>query len=260
MQTNDWLDDHFNEPESICKLIKADLADPSDFYRYLQKFGMYRPTKGAQSAFERLKKEEIWSRINKLYNEYRKKWDGPEVDVYIFPIDETNRFFINRNQGKSGLAFKDKIFLFVSPALEDQVVEALWVHEYHHAARMSVYNKKMSEYNLLDSLVFEGLAEVAVLNYCGKKYIAPWTKAYRMEQLRHFWKQVYEKQLRIQRKDPLHDQLLFGQRGIPVMMGYAIGYELVKGYIQNHRLSLKETLRMPSTQFLKGSRFLNKNE
>ena len=46
------------------------------------------------------------------------------------------------NQRKSGIAFKDQIYLFLSPELPDKMIEALVIHEYHHAARMNFYSKE----------------------------------------------------------------------------------------------------------------------
>ena len=114
----------------------------------------------------------------------------------------------------------------------------------------------MHDYTLLDSLIFEGLAEIAVLNYCGKQYTANWTKAYSLDQLKDFWKNAYESNLKINRNDKLHDQLLFGEKGMPKMLGYAIGYELVNGYIKKNKLSMKQSLKLSSESFLTRNSFL----
>ncbi|MFK4998166.1 DUF2268 domain-containing putative Zn-dependent protease [Bacillus sp. N9] len=50
---------------------------------------------------------------------------------------------------------------------------------------------------------------------------------------------------------------MLGRRGIPRMMGYAIGAKLVNGYLQNHSLSIKESLAIQAEKLLVNNQFLN---
>ncbi|MBS4193646.1 DUF2268 domain-containing protein [Lederbergia citri] len=255
IETDKWLEDYFNQPWEMGRLAKPDVKDAEDFYEYLTKFGMYRPSRNAFYILNKLKEENVWEKINKIYLKYRKKWNGPAVDIYIFPINQQTSLFRRRNNGRSGLAFHDKLFLFISDGLDEKELEALFVHEYHHSARLSRLNKRSSEYTLLDSILFEGFAELAVLNSCGTQYLAPWTKLYTKARLKNDLEHMYKPNFYITRKDPEHDELLFGRRGIPLMLGYAVGFELAKGYVRRNKITIHDTFMIPSKKVLTNNEF-----
>lgn len=217
---------------------------------------MYRPDSQAIRTFNDLQKQDAWTKIGQFYQTYRKKWKGPSVEIYIFPINEANSYFTKRLKGRSGLALHNKLFLFLSATDDEKYWESLFVHEYHHAARMIQYKKKSEDYTLLDSLVFEGLAEQAVFLYCGEKYISNWQKNFSDSNLQFYWQRFYEPNLMINKKDSLHDDLLFGRKKVPKMMGYAIGAELVNGYINKNQMKITESLHIQSEAFLVDNSFL----
>ncbi|MBO0993664.1 DUF2268 domain-containing protein [Bacillus sp. SD088] len=258
METDQWGEKHFEEPWRMGKLARPEIKDEHDFYHYLLRFGMYEPSKKSLHLFNQLKQEKVWERIENIYRTYRKKWEGPSVNIYLFPINQDSHFFMRKLQGRAGLSFSDTIFLFISAGLSDEQLESLFVHEYHHAARMTAYKKKTNEYTLLDSILFEGLAETAVLNSCGKKYTAFWTEAFTKDKLREMMEKFYLPSFQIKRNDTKHDYLLFGGRkGIPNMMGYAIGYEIARGYIRNNQITMKETFSISSDKLIENNSFLS---
>ncbi|MBS4218016.1 hypothetical protein KHA96_06725 [Bacillus sp. FJAT-49711] len=255
IETDKWLENYFNQPWEMGRMAKPEVQDAEDFYEYLTQFGMYRPSRNAFHILNRLKEEEVWKKINNIYLKYRRKWKGPAVDVYIFPINQQNSLFRRRNNGRSGLAFHNKLFLFISEGLDENELEALFVHEYHHSARLSKLKKNESDYTLLDSILFEGFAELAVLNCCGSEYLAPWTKLYTKEKLRSDINRIYEPNFHLTRKDREHDELLFGRRGVPFMLGYAVGYELAKGYVKRNNVTMFDTFTVPSKKVLFNNEF-----
>lgn len=98
---------------------------------------------------------------------------------------------IMRDQnGKSGLAFKDKLFLFLSDQNSDNEIRALFVHEYNHVCRLAKNDKQEENYILLDSIILEGLAENAVRELVGEEYLAKWTSYYTEGQLNQMWKKI----------------------------------------------------------------------
>lgn len=248
IETNNWLDQDFYHPEHICGLAYS-VEEGSRFYRYLKQFGMYEPSRAAFGIFEELKKQNAWEKIDKIYEKYYQKWKKHEIEIYIFPINP-NRQFLQGLKGRSGAAFPEKLFLFLSPTADEKNWEALFVHEYHHSTRMHHYKKRAEDYDLLDSLVFEGLAEHAVQKYCGNEYLSEWTRKYSPEMLRAYWERHYKPNLELKKNHPLHDQLLFGRRGVPTMMGYAIGAELVKGYKGHKPLTVHHSFQIPSEDIL----------
>ncbi|NMD70797.1 DUF2268 domain-containing protein [Bacillus sp. DNRA2] len=269
IETNTWLDEDFDDPLEICtkvlewknrsekysKLVKTRrteaIREPRGFYRYLQNFGMYRPTRLSKESFEELKQKRVWSMVEQLYEHYRHKWIGQDIPIFIFPFGEKQGLFGRSSyKNKSGLSFHDKLFLFLTPKLTKQDIEALFVHEYHHVCRMNTIDKRIEDYNLLDSIILEGVAEVAVEAECGSNYLAPWCTRYTEKQLTELWKKYVADHLSVKKMESLHDQILFGERGFPTMLGYAAGYLLAKKYYHDRPFSIGDTFTVKSHKFL----------
>ncbi|WP_283249432.1 DUF2268 domain-containing putative Zn-dependent protease [Bacillus sp. FJAT-49736] len=211
---------------------------------------MYQPSFVNKNIFEELKKALYWQKVEKLYQKYKKLWNGPEVNIYIFPINGANRSLMRETHGKSGLTFEKNLYLFLSPLQDQKELEALFIHEYHHATRMHNLSKQPLDYTLLDSLILEGLAEHAVEEYCGEKYLAEWTRGYSDKQLKRFWHSDFKERLSIDRRNWMHDDLLFGRKFVPRMMGYAIGYKIISEYKKHHPFTIQKTLSESSKSLL----------
>jgi uncharacterized protein YjaZ len=256
--TNEWLDKDFFDPVEICKKIVPEMRNesrhrnenPLHFYRYIQKFGMYKPTRQAYSTFQKLKQQNVWKVIEKIHKKYQKKWAGPDIPVYIFPLAERLGLFTKTASSKSGISFHDKLFLFLTPNLTENEIEALFVHEYHHVCRMNYLDKTIQDYTLLDSIILEGLAEVAVREHCGEDYLAKWCTLYSEQQITQYWNKYIKKNLSIRKNQELHDQLLFGERGIPKMLGYAAGYKLIEAYKKTRHITVQQSFSIEGTKFL----------
>lgn len=252
METDQWLDKDFFEPATICANFSADFAesDPMNIYEYLLAFGMYKPNRQTNGIFKELKEADIWVRVQKIYDKYRKKWKGPDIPIYIFPIQTGGLFSGRRHMKKSGVSFNDKMFLFLAPLEDEKELEALIVHEYHHICRMNKQSKKIQEYTLLDSMVMEGLAENAVAEECGPEYLAKWSTLYSERDLLRYWDRSIKKNLDCTRNNRIHDEILFGQKQYPSMIGYAIGYDRVLQFKKIRSLSMKDSFRLPAEEFL----------
>ena len=102
-------------------------------YRYLSGFGMYRPSPSSWEGMRWLHKEKIWHKIEHLWQKYKRRWKGPSVKIFIFPKNPPG-IFANRGEDlKSGISFPGQIILFLCPVGDEKELEALFVHEYHHA-------------------------------------------------------------------------------------------------------------------------------
>jgi uncharacterized protein YjaZ len=190
-----------------------------------------------------------------IFNKYKRKWKGPDIPIFIFPLDQSNSKLMREGKGKSGLSFIDKMFIFLTPINDEKELEALFVHEYHHVCRMQAQKKNPAEYTLLDSIILEGLAEHAVAENCGEKYTGEWSRRYSTKVLAEFWEKELQEKLSIQRDDRQHDEILFGLRGLPTLLGYAIGYEIVKQYKQHGYFTEKASFKIPSKEFIKLLKF-----
>lgn len=248
IRTDEWLEQDFENVFSICKRMKKSFedADEKEIFQFLYKKGLYKPSKFSKIDYHKLKKIRVWEKIDRFFHKYKKKWNGPDIPIYIFPIRKS----INMNFQKTGISFKDKMILFLSPLEDDKEYEALFVHEYHHASRMNQLIKPLDEYTLLDSIIMEGLAEHAVLEYCGSEYLAKWCEYYSDKMIKNFWNFYLSKNLNIKLDDPMHDVLLYGMKQFPKMVGYACGFYLINEFKKKNHFSTKTFLDSPPERFL----------
>ncbi|PLR80945.1 DUF2268 domain-containing protein [Bacillus sp. V33-4] len=252
INTDEWMMRQFDNPVKICSKF-ADLFendDPKNIYEYLLEFGMYRPGRTSKKTYLTLLESKIWTKVGDLFNKYKKFWNGPDVPVFIFPINEENRRLMKETDGKAGVSFKDKVFLFLSPGDDIKEIEALFVHEYHHVCRMHKIKKPLEKYTLLDSIIMEGLAEEAVNHYCGKKYIGNWCYFYSEKELVRYWDKYVSENLDLSRNNTKHDMLLFGTGPYPRLLGYAIGYQIISDFKKEGNFSIKRSLVLPANRFL----------
>lgn len=257
IRTDDWLENDFH-PKKICELLLEHFQgekDSNKIYEYLLSFGMYKHNRNSKKTFESLKADMMWEKTSKIYEKYRRKWNGPAIPIFIFPLDESNARLMREGKGKSGVSFKDKLFLFLTSLDDAKELEALFVHEYHHVCRMNRLNKCPSDYSLLDSMILEGLAENAVAENCGEEYTSDWTRRYSKEKLSFYWNDFISDQLFVQRNDELHDRILFGLGNRPKLIGYAIGYEIVKQYKQCENFTEKTSFHLSAVEFTKNLKF-----
>ncbi|MBS8263083.1 hypothetical protein DYI25_01375 [Mesobacillus boroniphilus] len=216
---------------------------------------MYKPDPRTRKTLEELDAGEFWSVTEEIFMKYKRKWKGPDIPIFIFPMDHSNARLMREGKGKSGLSFIDKMFIFLTPINDEKELEALFVHEYHHVCRMRAQKKNPEEYTLLDSIILEGLAEHAVAENCGEKYTGDWSRRYSTKVLAEFWENELAEKLSLKRNDRQHDELLFGLGSKPRLLGYAMGYEIVKQYKQHGYFTEKASFKLPANEFTKLLKF-----
>ncbi|WP_249872087.1 DUF2268 domain-containing protein [Oceanobacillus saliphilus] len=254
VQTDKWLLDCYDDPIRLCEKLEVYFGGISAFeiYDYLTMHGMYRPLKRGIGNIKKLRNNNVWEVVQDGIERLQKKWDGPDIPVFIFPSDSTNRELIRNFNGKSGLAYKDKLLLFLSPNNVKKEIEALLTHEYNHVCRLNQYEKDVNEYVLLDTIILEGLAEQAVDEQIGTDYLASWTTFYTNKQLKDMWQDLIFPNRHVPKEFPEHDELLYGISPYPKMAGYSTGYYLIKQYVKRYPFSCKDLLSVPSEQIIKG--------
>ncbi|KPH79158.1 DUF2268 domain-containing protein [Oceanobacillus caeni] len=249
IKTDKWLLDLYDKPIELCeKLLKHfDGAYADEIYNHLTSHGMYKyPIKNGEDLIRKLQDNKIWEIVHLEKQQLQTLWQGPDIPVFIFPSDPNDRKMKQNQNGKSGLAFKDKLFLFISKDNTEKEIRALFTHEYNHVCRLSRYSKKEEDYVLLDTIILEGLAENAVFERFGDKLLANWTTYYSEDQLEKLWKELIlpnKNTLKVKRK---HQEILYGLRRYPKMIGYCVGYYLVKKYKKTNELTSKELLGIKS--------------
>ncbi|KKE77999.1 Zn-dependent protease [Bacilli bacterium] len=247
IRTDKWLLDLYDKPIELCKKLVKHFDDvyADEIYNHLIFHGMYRhPLKNGKELIQKLQDNKVWELVETEKQQLRKLWGGPDIPIFIFPSDPNNRKMKRDQNGKSGLAFQDKLFLFISKDNVEKEIRALFTHEYNHVCRLSRYSKKEKDYVLLDSIILEGLAENAVLDRFGEKYVANWTTYYSEDRLEELWKELIlpnKDILKIERK---HQDILYGFRRYPKMIGYCVGFYLVKKYLKTNGKTTKQLLEI----------------
>ncbi|WP_160724685.1 DUF2268 domain-containing protein [Bacillus sp. USDA818B3_A] len=252
IRTDEWLEADFDNPLNICeKLIPYFKGQTKrEIYSELINFGMYQPSRSSRAYQTELIKQQAWEKVEQTLSKYRDRWNGPDIPIFIFPIAQTGGLFRRAEKGKAGVSFPDKLFLFLSNYDDPKEIEALIVHEYHHVCRMNRLNKKIEEYTLLDSLIIEGLAEYTVLKNCGPEYLASWCTAYSEKELSTFWERYLKNQLGKKKVERGHDDLLYGGGRYPKLMGYAMGYYIIKNYYKMNNYSIKLSFTTQADRYI----------
>jgi len=253
IRTDQWLEDLHDQPIKVIGKLKPYFkkeVDSEDIYDYLCHHGMYRK-KLTTHFVEDLRQFRWWDIISNEERRLKQYWKGPTIPIFIFPSDATNRKIMKEYNGKSGLAFNDKLFLFLSPQNEEKEIKSLFIHEYNHVCRLANIKSNEEEVTLLDSIILEGMAENAVREQVGEDYVAPYVNYYSEHELMKMWEKIIKPNLSIMRNEKKHFQLLYGQGFYPKMAGYCVGYFLIKKYLDKKRVTSNDILDMSSETIVK---------
>lgn len=179
IRTDKWLLDYYDDPVKLCGKLKSQFDDgitAAEIHQHLTMHGMFsEPIRNGHELIKGLQERQVWHIIKQEVKSLQKEWDGPDIPIFIFPADPNNQKLIQQQNGKSGLTFPDKLFIFVSTFNTETEIRALFTHEYNHICRLSKYSKKEADYTLLDTIILEGLAENAVRERFGDQCTAKWT-------------------------------------------------------------------------------------
>ncbi|WP_257962348.1 DUF2268 domain-containing protein [Bacillus sp. UMB0893] len=253
MNTNEWLDqtaDYLKVCERLVPFFNKN--KPEEISKYLHAFGMYKRESTGKEIFEKLKKKNVWEFVKKDEAVLKKKWNGPNVPIFILPADAENRKMKYEFGGKSGLAFHDKLFLFLSEN-SNKEIQTILTHEYHHVCRLAKDPKKEEDYTLIDAIILEGLAENAVRERMGEELVGSWTKRYSKEQIHQLYNNIIEPNQDLKSDSKKFSQLMFGTGFYPKMLGYAVGYQLVKYYMEITNSNITDLFSVPSEEIVKKS-------
>lgn len=253
IRTDKWLLNSYDKPLELCKQLIGlfENATTYEIYEYLVLHGMYQPDKDGKEQVRQLKEKRIWDIVVEEEKKLQQLWHGPDIPIFIFPSDAHNEILKQEFNGKAGLAFKDKLFLFISTDNSEMEFRALLTHEYNHVCRLTHYQKAEKDYVLLDTLILEGLAESAVLERFGQSYLSHWMSFYSEEELEQMWRTKVSPYIHTRKSSIDHDEILYGLPDSPRMLGYCVGYYLVQKFIKEQHSTVGELLNEPSQSFLK---------
>jgi len=247
IRTDKWLKDH-EKPLEICeKLTRFFHHTPaSDIHNHLIQYGMYQESTKGSDTIEKLIHSKAWDIVKAEEKKLKESWDGPDIPIFIFPAEGRNKILYREYNGKAGLTFKDKLFLFISDHNTKEEIQALFTHEYNHVCRLEKVDKQEKDFVLLDHIILEGLAENAVRERLGVEHTAKWTSFYSERQLNKIWKDLILPHEQLPPNHTKHARILYGFKLYPKMAGYSAGYFLVKNYMIDNEASIHEILSLPS--------------
>lgn len=224
-------------------------SSDNELASFLSDAGMFKP--GQLHELEKMLQYRHLEIARDHFDFLREKWDGPNIPIYILLADKSLKKPERAVGGKMGISFSDGIVLFIPFNLSELELKALLTHEYHHVCRLKVTNESEQSITLLESMIMEGLAEIAVEEEVGETYTAPWTKLYDKAWRQEWFTEYIEKRL-LQKGRLAYKDILYGRvdQGIPRMLGYYAGYRLCTKVATDLKKKTAELMITPSRTFL----------
>ncbi|MEK3936916.1 DUF2268 domain-containing putative Zn-dependent protease [Sporosarcina sp. FSL W7-1349] len=250
VKTNDWLRESDGNPIGLCKKLSSFFPNASvtDIYYHLLAYGMYTSAQNGRDMREKLEENKVWTIAQHEFEQLQQLWQGPDVPIFIFPSDSDNELLMREFNGKSGIAYQDKLFLFIAPHNTKSEIQALLTHEYSHVCRLTKYPKREEEYVLLDTIILEGLAEMAVYERQGEGANPAWLSLYADEVLEKLWKESVYPEKDQAKRTAIHQEVLYGLGSYPKMTGYCVGYYLVRNFLKGKTLHTGDLFTYPSSR------------
>lgn len=200
----------------------------------------------------KLNQNKVLTVIGDVLRKMESKLTSHQVKIYIFP--SFSAFVREKMGGTSGRApWVRTILLFIDPTTNwKRSLEETVAHEYVHT--LSLQEHKWS--TLEDSIIFEGLAENFVQYlYKYKRPISPWSSSLSRKDAKKYFRKMKKK---LHSKDfSVYMGVFFGDKDYPLWTGYAVGYNLVKEYIEKHKnTSWLEFIKTKPSRIIKESPFM----
>ncbi|MDV2685049.1 DUF2268 domain-containing putative Zn-dependent protease [Alkalihalophilus lindianensis] len=226
--------------------------------RHFIHLGLISPHEDCEKVTKHFIEHHYWAIISEHFHSLKKKWKAPDIPIYILPAS-SNQETIKNLGGKNGLTVDNAIILFLDEGLSDAELKAMITHEFHHRFRLFITKEKEESISLLESMIMEGLAELAVQKEVGEKYIAIWTNIYNIEEMIPLFQQWIEPHLFTKgRGKHLHYLYGGGMNDVPRWLGYCCGYHIVQSALRHFKgRSIEELTTIKSVDWLKASCFYN---
>ena len=128
-----------------CEMLCAPLVEsfpeisPEELQYELLSHGLFDPFEWTDigNQVEIMEKQSIWQIVDQEYQLLKSLWKGPEVSIYIYPLNKVNLEEKEQAPTKNGVAYKRGLFLFLSDGLRVEEIKALLAHEYNHVCRLN---------------------------------------------------------------------------------------------------------------------------
>jgi len=204
--------------------------------------------------FNKLKKREIIQQpvlkiIEQTIKKCKKTISSTPTEIYIFP--SYGSFVKNKMDGSAGYSsWKNCMLLFIDPTCKKwkKSLSSTIIHEYLHTITHQYHKWE----TLLDSLIFEGLAENFVERI--EKNPNLWAKSLNLEQSQQYFEKLINNLNSEDEK--IYRAVFFGNKKYPQWTGYAIGYNIVKSFLNNHKnIKWEQLVKLKPNDILSESNF-----
>ena len=142
-------------------------------------------------------------------------------------------------------------------------LSSIAVHELHHNVRLA-FESWSSRTTVGQYVVLEGLAEAFAAEAVGEELLGPWPNALSAEELEEA-RPVFREALEVSGFDEIRGYV-FGDwaaskmgyvpRGLPDFAGYAVGYRIVREYLDRSGRTAAEATYLPWREIVERSRYL----
>ena len=187
--------------------------------------------------------------IEKTLNTVKQILPSRQTRIYVFSSFST--FTKQKMGGTSGYTpWKDVMLIFIDPTTDwKKSLSKTIAHEYIHT--LSRQHHKWD--TLEDSLIFEGLAENFV-QHVFKEELSPWSSALSLNDSKKYFKKIQNK---LSSTDwSLYREVFFKNSNYPLWTGYAIGYHLVREYMEKqNEFSWQKLIEIKPSKITRGSNF-----
>lgn len=217
--------------------------------QYLQ-FQIFDDKESRKLPQYKFNKKKILKIIEDTLSKCHEELPAKPTRAFLFP--SFNSFVKNKMGGVGGFSpWKNTILVDINPSVKDweTALNNTIAHEYNHSV---VYNFHKWE-TLLDSIIFEGLAEHYREQVVGGEK-ASWAKAVPQKECKRYFSKLKEKLN--SKNHQLYREVFFGSEKYPLWLGYSLGYQIVKSFLsKNKEKSWIDIVKMKPKEILKNSSF-----
>ncbi len=176
------------------------------------------------------------------------------AEIFVFPT--FSKFVKKKMSGTTGYTpWKNTILIFINPSSStwEKALPATIAHEFNHSVILQYHQWR----TLLDSLIFEGLAEHFIGDVINGKR-ALWTRSLSIKQSKKLFLEL--KKYLYSKDSKLYQSIFFGDRKYRQWAGYTLGYYIVQSFIKNNPgFSWKRIVTLPPKEILQKSNFIEKS-
>jgi Predicted Zn-dependent protease (DUF2268) len=174
--------------------------------------------------------------------------------IFVFPT--LSEFIQDKMAGVSGFtSFKNTFFLFIHPESNLELLADTVSHEYNHAIILN----HLKWLTIGEGIVAEGLAENFREQVVGGK-LTPWAASLDEMEAKNWYRQIVHF-LTVENSQLYQNIFTSSKSEYPLWAGYAIGYWLIKNYLQkNTTLNWSEVMQQSVSEIIAKADFeSNKN-